>query len=92
MLKPGRVDTPDGPTKVGAADAATALSMSDLIVVSSPTGGKLTDELSTSGFAGLVASLSTVTDRLSLTDMESYSMGCTRAVTCSPERYQHSCA
>ena len=58
MLKPGRVETPGGPPAGGSRDAATALSMSDLIVVSSPTGGKLTVELSINGFAGLVASLS----------------------------------
>ena len=60
MLKPGRVETPGGTPKGVAPDAATALSMSDLMVVSSPTGGKLTAALSMSGFAGLVASLSTV--------------------------------
>ena len=58
MLKPGRVETPGGPPRCGAPCAATALSMSDLIVVSSPTGGKLTADPSTNGFAGLVASLS----------------------------------
>ena len=55
MLKP---ETPGGPPTGGAPDAATAPSMSDLIVVSSPTGGKLTAELSIRGLAGLVASLS----------------------------------
>ena len=37
--------------------AATALSMSDRCAVSSPTGGRLTAELSVSGFAGLSSSL-----------------------------------
>ena len=38
-------------------NAATALSMSDRCAVSSPTGGRLTAELSISGFAGLCSSL-----------------------------------
>lgn len=57
MLRPGRVESPDVPSgdgaPKGAPDAATTLSMSDLMLFSSPTGGKLTAELSVRPFAGL---------------------------------------
>lgn len=61
MLRPGRVETPDGPSGEGAPDAApdaaTTLSMSNLMDFSSPTGGKLTAELSVRPLPGLGASL-----------------------------------
>lgn len=55
MLKLARVATPASPSE--GAPEATAMSISDLSVVSDPTGGRLTAELSMSGLAGLLTSL-----------------------------------